>query len=191
MELQKVNVKLFIQPSYPVPLTDFIEIFHSWIQATDGIYHDVADYSHMEAGPGIVLVANDANISIDESGNRRGLLYSRKKALSGSNQERLRAVVRSCLEIFGKLESEPKLNGRFKSLGNEAEIAVNDRLNWPNTDESFAEMAAEIQLLGKTLFSDAQINLEREAEKRKKFAVRIKASRSFAIDELLRRLNNN
>ena len=191
MELQKVNVKLFIEPSSPVRLTDYIEIFHSWIQATDGIYHDVADYSHMEAGPGIVLVASDANISIDESDNRRGLLYSRKKALSGSNQERLRSVVRSCLEVFVKLESEPKLNGRFKSLGNEAEIAINDRLNWPSTDECFAELATEIQLLGKTLFSDAEITLEREADKRKKLTVRIKASRAFAVNELLRRLNTN
>ena len=49
------------------------------------MYHDVADYSHMHAGPGIVLVANDANVSIDESDDRRGLLYSRKSPLSGSN----------------------------------------------------------------------------------------------------------
>jgi hypothetical protein len=191
MELQKLNVKLFVEPSGPVPLTDFIEIFHSWIQATDGIYHDVADYSHMDAGPGIVLIANDANISIDESDNRRGLLYSRKRALSGSNQERLHSVLRSALEAFRKLEGEPKLKGRFRLLGNEAVIAINDRLTWPNTDESFAEVAAEIQLLGKALFSDAEITLEHEAEKRKRLSVRIKASRSFGINELLARLNNN
>ena len=67
MELQKINVKFFTEGKAPIPLTAFIDIFHSWIQATDGMYHDVADYSHMQSGPGIVLVAEDANLSIDET----------------------------------------------------------------------------------------------------------------------------
>ncbi|HEY3154720.1 MAG TPA: hypothetical protein VGK65_23870, partial [Candidatus Binatia bacterium] len=62
MDLQKINVKFFAVEKEPVPLTAFIDIFHSWIQASDGIYHDVADYSHMTNGPGIVLVAHDANV---------------------------------------------------------------------------------------------------------------------------------
>jgi len=188
VELQKLNVKLFAEQPNTVPLTDFIEIFHGWIQATDGIYHDVADYSHMDAGPGVVLVANDANLSIDESDNRRGLLYSRKSALVGSNQEKLRAVVRYGLENFRKLEREPKLGGRFKLLGDEAVIAINDRLAAPNTEESFAAVAPEIEAVAKHLFADAEISLEREPDRRRKFAVHIKASRSFSAEELLDRL---
>jgi hypothetical protein len=191
VELQKLTVKLFVEPPNAVPLTDFIEIFHSWIQATDGIYHDVADYSHMQAGPGIVLVANDANVSIDESNDRRGLLYSRKSALNGPNGERLRSVVRSSLENFRKLEREPKLDGRFKLLGNEAIIAFNDRLLWPNTQESFGAIAPELKALAQTLFGDAVMSLEAEPDRRRKFAVRIEASRCFAVEELLGRLNND
>jgi len=191
MELEKISVKWFVEQPNTLPLTDFIDIFHGWIQATDGVYHDVADYSHMQAGPGIVLVANDANVSIDESDNRRGLLYSRKSPLGGSNQEKLRAVLRSALENFSKLAREPKLGGKFKLLGNEAVIAIHDRLTSPNTDESFAAVAPEIEAVAKNLFGGAEINLEREPDRRRKFAVRIKASRSFAVDELLRRLSNN
>jgi hypothetical protein len=191
MELQKLNVKLFVEPPSAVALADFIDIFHSWIQTTDGVYHDVADYSHMQAGPGIVLVADDANISIDESDNRRGVLYSQKRPLSGSNQERLRTVLRSTLEKFRKLEREPKLAGKFAFLGSEAVIAINDRLTWPNTEESFAAVFPDLELLGRTLFGGAGVTLEREPEPRRKLAVRIKASRSFAVDELLGRLNSN
>ncbi|MGH7797911.1 MAG: hypothetical protein ACREQ2_23865 [Candidatus Binatia bacterium] len=191
MDLQKLNVKLFVEPPNTVPLTDFIDIFHGWIQASDGVYHDVADYSHMQAGPGIVLVANDANVSIDESNNRRGLLYSRKTPLSGSNQERLRTVLRSTVENFRKLEREPRLGEKFKMLGNEAMIGINDRLAWPNSEESFAVVAPEIDRVARTLFAGADISLEREPAARRKFAVRIKASRSFVVDELLGRLNNN
>jgi hypothetical protein len=191
MELQKLNVKLFVESPNAVPLTDFIDIFHSWIQATEGVYHDVADYSHMQAGPGIVLIANDANFGIDESDNRRGLLYSRKAPLSGSNQERLAAVLRSSLEYCRKLEREPKLGGKFKTLGNEAVIGINDRLFWPNTQESFAAVLPDIERFAETLFGDADINLEREPEERRKFAVRVRGSRSFAVDEVLGRLSND
>ena len=104
MELQKINVKVFSAEPNKVPLTDFIDIFHSWIQVTDGVYHDVADYSHMQAGPGIVLVADDANVSIDETDNRRGLLYSQKSKMSGSNLEKLSTVLRSALENCQRLE---------------------------------------------------------------------------------------
>ena len=42
MELQKLNVKFFVEKPDSIPLTDFIDVFHNWIQATDGVYHDVA-----------------------------------------------------------------------------------------------------------------------------------------------------
>ena len=191
MELQKLDVKLFVEQPNTVPLADFIDIFHGWIQATDGIYHDVADYSHMHAGPGIVLVARDANLSIDESDNRRGLLYSQKSPLSGSNQEKLRALLRCGLENFSKLEREPRLAGKFKLLGDEAVIAINARLTASNTEESFAEVAPEIEAVAKNIFSGSEIRLEREPDRRRQFAVRVKASRSISTDELLGRLKEH
>ena len=138
MELQKINVKVFTAEPNKVPLTDFIDIFHSWIQATDGVYLDVADYSHMQAGPGIVLVADDANVSIDETGNRRGLLYSQKGKLSGSNLEKLNTVLRSALENCQRLEQEPALRGKLRFVGNQVEILVNDRLVAPNTEATLS-----------------------------------------------------
>src|SRR5215813_10693557 len=126
MELQKINVKILAEAPNNVPLTDFIDIFHGWIQATDGAYLDVADYSHMQAGPGIVLVADDANVSIDETDRRRGLLYSRKSKLSGSNPEKLSTVLRSALENCQRLEEEPVLSGKLRFSTNQIEILVND-----------------------------------------------------------------
>jgi hypothetical protein len=109
MELQKIAVKVFTGEPNVVPLPDFIDIFHRWIQASEGVYHDVADYSHMQAGPGIVLVASESNVSIDETGNRRGLLYSQKSNLSGSNLEKLSTVVRSALANCCRLGEDPTL----------------------------------------------------------------------------------
>src|SRR5215471_11254487 len=145
MELQKINVKILAEAPNKVPLTDFIDIFHGWIQATDGGYHDVADYSHMQAGLGIVLVAADANVSIDETDGRRGLLYKQKAPLQGSNQEKLRQVVRSALENCLRLEKEPSLAGKIKFRGEETQIAINDRLIVLNTEASLLELKGDAE----------------------------------------------
>ncbi len=189
MELQKINVKVFTAEPTNIPLTDFIDIFHSWIQATDGVYLDVADYSHMQAGPGIVLVADDANISIDETGNRRGLLYSQKGKLSGSNLEKLNTVLRSALENCQRLEQEPALRGKLRFSGNEVEILVNDRLLAPNSGAAFEEIRPEIDFLARRLYCTTNFTLLRnQQDPRHRFSVTISTPLSFETKTLLNNL---
>jgi len=185
MELQRLNVKLFVEPPDTVALTDFIDIFHGWIQATDGIYHDVADYSHMQAGPGIVLVANHANVSIDESGGQRGLLFSQKSRLSGSNQERLRTVFRSALENCRKLEGEPALRGKLRFSAKEAVISLNDRLLGVNSAESFDELKGDIESFAKQLFGDAEVSIERNSDPRQRLNVHVSTSATIDLSKAL------
>ncbi|NIO10689.1 MAG: hypothetical protein GTO40_22880 [Deltaproteobacteria bacterium] len=188
MDLQKINLKLFVKDPDGVPLTAFVPIFHSWIQATDGEYHDVADYSHMHAGPGILLVAHEANLSIDNAGNRLGLLYNRKQLLDGTNGEKLRTVAKTALEYCRKIEEEPSLDGKFRFAGQEALFIVNDRLQAPNTEETFDAVKPELESLGHRLFGGAKFTLHREADPQQRFAVRLKSSESFDTATLLANL---
>ena len=190
MELQKLSVKFFVEPPDDVPLSRFIDVFHGWIQASDGEYHDVADYSHMQAGPGIILIASDANISIDETENRRGLLFNQKRSLSGSNQERLRSVVVAALNKCRKLEAEPALRSKLRFSANEAVIWVNDRLAGTNSDASFQELKREIEPFAKQLYGDAVISLERESDPRKRLHVRIGSSAALDLNTLWHNLHN-
>jgi hypothetical protein len=191
MELQKLNVKFFAELPNTVPLADFIEIFHGWIQATDGIYHDVADYSHMQAGPGIVLVANDANVSVDETENRRGLLFSQKSRLSGSNQERLRTVFRAALENCRKLEDEPALRGKLRFAANEAVVSLNDRLLGLNSQQAFDDLQGEVEALAKQLYGDAEVRFERDADPRQRLNVRLKTSIPVGLRQALDNLQRH
>jgi hypothetical protein len=188
MELQKINVKFFAAEPQTVPLPDFIDLFHSWIQETDGVYHDVADYSHIQAGPGIVLVAKEANVSIDETGNRRGLLYNCKQYLYGSNQERLRKAVKSALNNCIRLEEEPLVGGKLKFSADEIWIAINERLLVPNTQESFDELKSDLQFLARDLYRDTEISFSRDPDPRQRFNVHIKAARSIDLPTLLSNL---
>ena len=185
MDLQKLNVKFFVEPPDTVALTDFIDIFHGWIQATDGDYHDVADYSHMQSGPGIVLIANDANVSIDESGGRRGLLYNQKAPLAGSNQEKLRTVFRAALENCRRLERDPALTGKIKFSGDEVLISVNDRLAVPNTGQSLESLKPDVEAAAARLFDRTSLALSYETDSRQRFSVAVRASRRLDLDRLI------
>lgn len=192
MDLQKLNVKFLVAQPHSVSLTDFIDIFHGWIQATDGVYHDVADYSHMQAGPGIVLIAADANVSIDENGGRRGLLFNQKRPLKGSNQEKLRTVFQAALEHCCKLEVEPALRGKLRFAADEALIAVNDRLLAANSPDSFEAIRSDVESFAKRLFGNGTVAVDRVGDPRGRLAVRLKTSAPLAdVQSLLHSLQHN
>ncbi|MGE5220193.1 MAG: hypothetical protein ACM3SP_24590 [Chloroflexota bacterium] len=191
MDLQKLNVKFFVEGPDAISLTDFIDIFHGWIQATDGVYHDVADYSHMQAGPGIVLIANEANVSIDETENRRGLLFNQKSRLSGSNQEKLRTVFQGALEICRKLEVEPALRGKLRFATGEALISVNDRLLAGNSPDSFDAIRSDIEAFAKKLFGDGNVALDGNGDSRRRLSVRLKSAVPTNLQSLLKNLQHN
>ena len=189
MDLQKFNVKFFVASPGSVQLDDFIYIFNSWIQASDGAYYDIADYSHMYGGPGLVLVAHEANVSMDNTWNRWGLLYNRKQVLQGSNSDKLRWVFRAALENCRRIEEEPSIRGRIRFLGNEALFLVNDRLVAPNTEETFRAVRPDLEDLARTLYAGASFDLEPGTrDRRDRFCVKLETPVSFDVVTLLRNL---
>jgi hypothetical protein len=73
----KFGVRLFLTGPAP-SLKDLVPIFHGLIQRRALAGHqliDVHDYSHVANGPGILLVAHEANINFDG----RSLTYIRKQ----------------------------------------------------------------------------------------------------------------
>ena len=191
LDLQKISVKFFVAGSSVVRPEALIPVFNSWIQGSDGRYYDVADYSHIHAGPGIVLIAYEANVSLDENGNRPGLLYSSKQPLRGSNRDKLRSVFGSALDYCRRIEKEPALDGRVKFLGNEALLFINDRLLAPNTEETFDSVKADLKELARAIYGGAHFTLEHDAqEPRKRFGVQIRTAVQFDVTTLLNNLNN-
>jgi hypothetical protein len=193
MDLQRINVKFFAAEGCAVPLDAFVGVFNSWIQGSEGEYYDLADYGHVPAGPGIVLVADAANISIDNNGDRLGLLYSRKRPLDGTNRKKLEDSVATALGYCRRLEGEPALAGGLRFRGDEALIIVNDRIAAPNNDETISVLKPEIEALAKRLYGGAPFVLERDCDMdpRKRFAVRIKAAARFSIETLTESLRKN
>ena len=82
--VQHVNVKIFAREA-AINLADATPVFHRWIQerVCEEVLIDVADYRHVPDGPGVLLIAHEANYSLDMAEGRLGLLYNRKAAVGG------------------------------------------------------------------------------------------------------------
>ena len=191
MELQHVNVKLLAKNSEEVDLEPLIPVFHSWIQGQvfEELLLDVADYRHVPAGPGIVLIGHQGNYSVDNTDNRLGVRYNRKAALGGSNQDRLKQAARAALTAFQRLEAEPGLKGKLRFSGQDVEIFVNDRLFAPNREATLEALKADFHGFSKKLFRGGEYSLSYAGgDPRGLFGVSVKASKSFPVVDLLNNL---
>src|SRR5437879_4183837 len=117
MDSSKQAVKFFLRDASAIKADAFVPVFHSWIQSRaleDHLLIDVADYKHVKSGPGTVLVAHEANLSMDSAGGRLGLLYARKQPIEGGLAERLAVTFRSALRAARLLEEDPRLAGKIQ-----------------------------------------------------------------------------
>lgn len=190
MNLQKLNLKIFIANPETVQFETFIPIFHRWIQEQkmNDLLLDVADYQHVPSGPGIMLIAQNANYSIDNAQNRLGFLYNQKTVVEGNNHDKLKKLFHTALLICQKLEQEEALKGKLKFLTDEMQFIINDRLNAPNTEETFQKVKEEISSFLNCFLGENAYSLHRPSDPRERFTLEIKNSASLSIGELLKRV---
>ncbi len=187
MNLQHVNVKLMLQNSGGMGLEPLIPVFHGWIENQNGdeLLIDVADYTHVPAGPGVVLIGHEGNYSVDNTGNRLGVRYNRKAAVDGGNQDSLAQAMRAALTACGRLEAEPLLAGKVLFNGQDIEIFVNDRLIAPNSPATREAFDADFHLFSRKLFRGKEYSISYGADSRSLFTAFVKVPRPFSVAELL------
>lgn len=192
MQLQHVNVKLLVQNPDEASLEPLIPVFHGWIEsrtADDELLIDVADYSHVPAGPGVVLIGHEGNYSVDNTGSRLGVRYNRKAALEGSNQDRLAQATRAALTACRRLETEPRLGGKFRFNGQDIEIFINDRLLAPNNTATREAFDADFHLFSQKLFRGKEYSISYGEDPRSLFTAYVKTSQPFGVADLLQALS--
>jgi hypothetical protein len=191
MELQHVNVKLFVKDAEKVDLAAVVPVFHRWIQnqAQDELLLDVADYRHVSAGPGVVLIGHDGNYSLDNTGGRLGVRYNRKTVLEGTNQDRLVQATEAALLASRRLETEPSLNGRVMFDGQEIEVFINDRLLAPNTPGTRTLADPEFRSFFLALLGSNEYVVSYPPDPRSLFSVHVRTHQTFETLALLGNLN--
>jgi len=172
----KLNLKMFLEDSGSVTDAQIVPIFHSWIQGHSLEGHalfDVADYGHVHHGPGVVLVSHEANLYLDHAEGRSGLLYQRKQpiAAAGRLSESLTAILGYLMSAAEMLEGATER--RATSSKREFVVRFADRLNAPNTAETFAKVKGEIEGAFTPLLG--AVTLKHVGDAAKLLEVRVKA----------------
>ena len=187
MDLQRIGIKIFAEDSAAINVRDFIPVFHGWIQKQAVEHHmliDVHNYSHIHNGPGILLVAQEGNFSIDFGDGRMGLLYYRKNGGDGFH-----SVLKAALQACSLIESDSSLLPRIRFRTDEMQIVANDRLLAPNSDATFSAMRPDLMSVLKSALPDSQISLSRSSvNPKERFSIRVEASPSVDVKTLLSRL---
>jgi hypothetical protein len=146
-ELQHVNVKIFAEPGSRPDWPALIPVFHRWIQdeTLPGLVLDVADYAHVPAGPGVMLIGHDAFYALDNRANRLGMLFNQRTATEGTAQEKLQAAHSAAVFAATTLEQEPELRGKVRFNFRRFEVFVNDRLLAPNNEATWQKLEPELR----------------------------------------------
>jgi hypothetical protein len=191
MELQHVNVKLYLRNPQGVKLEALVPVFHGWIQnkVCEELLIDVADYRHVHAGPGVVLVGHQADYSVDNTDNRLGIRYNRKATLEGSNRDRFSQALRAALQACQRLEADAKLNGSFRFNRQDMKLFVNDRMLAPNTAHLTDSVQEELRDFFGSAFGDSEFEMKFDSNPRSLFGVEVKASKPLELEEVLARLS--
>ena len=189
MDLHKLGFKFYAQGAENIDILELIPIYHRWIQqgTLSDLLIDAADYSHVPAGPGVMLIAHEGNYAFDETGNRRGVVYYSKRPLEGSLDERLATVCRKALQAARQMLSEAELKDAF-TVGGELQFFANDRLVAPNTDETAAQLEPVVRAFLDKLYAGVEYTLEREQDPKERFSLTARAKQPVALETLLERV---
>jgi hypothetical protein len=202
IDLQHINVKLLLKngEAQTLDLDPVIPVFHNWIQqqVADELLLDVADYRHVQAGPGVVLIGHEADYSLDNADNRLGVRYNRKAVLDGNNQDRLAQATRAALTASQRLQQDTRLNGKLNFNGQDIEIFINDRLLAPNTAATREALRPEFQVFAEKLFRGREYSLSfgsessssESADPRRLFTAFLRPARPFSVEDLMENLKS-
>ena len=157
---QRLQVKVFTDRG-KADISSLISVFHTWIQneLIDELAIDVADYSHVPDGPGIILIGHEADYACDEI-DGLGLRYVRKKSLAptlaASVYQALFQIIRACQ----RLEQEAGLDIQFNLSS--FYISLLDRRLYPNTEEVYIAVTETIHTVLQSVFQTTKITSEPE-----------------------------
>lgn len=152
-DLKQIDIKVFAEDTSDVQAAEFIAVFQRWIRehTIPGTLIDVADYSHIHNGAGVILVGHEYNLSVDYGNGRMGLLVHYKLPSEDSLQERIASAMKLAFNACSILEEEGEFQARLKFSRTKFRFIASDRLHAPNSDETYAEIAATLEAAAKTL----------------------------------------
>lgn len=189
---KRLGVKFSLERAPQLQPADILPIFQRWIQehTVPGMLIDVIDYKHVPDGPGIVLVADEADYAYDLGDGQAGLHYVRKRDMPATLPAALRLAFHHALQGAQALEAEAP--GDLVFDYSTAKISFLDRMHYRNGPEVFAAVRADVaEIVGEIYGEPVEISRVND-DPRRLFALRAKISAGQVdIDAIARRLRDS
>lgn len=185
-DLQRFEIKVPATRNEGVEAAEFVPVLQKWIQdhSVEGTLIDVADYSHIHHGAGVILVGHECNVSIDYSGGQMGLLYRRRQPTGGEISSRILKGLAAALRACSLLEKDGAFSGRLAFDPGSWVFTANDRLTAQAEDGAFSAIESILAgALGHVY--QGGVTLERvEDDERARPSVRVSANKTEELEAL-------
>ena len=185
MELQKFGIKLYLNTNDNFYAQDFIPIFHGWIQdktVDDHLLIDVADYSHIQDGPGVMLVAHEGHYSLDQENRQPGIMYMRRTEIAGGFNDRFIKVFNTTIQAANRLRDN-NLNKEIDFIHNSFRFMANDRRVADNTLENQNLYKDEVQKALTELYPICNVKYKDISKENERLAFTVNFSQDINILE--------
>jgi hypothetical protein len=187
---KRLGLKLSLKQQPTLRPEDILPIFQRWIQehSIEGMLIDVIDYKHVPAGPGIVLIADEADLAYDLADGEIGLYYVRKRNLPDTLGDALRLVFSRTLAAARALEAEAPGDIVFDYQS--AKISFLDRIHYRNEPEAFEAVRGSMTAtLGEIFGAPVEVTRQYD-DSRAVFALRCTSeSANIDVEALIARLD--
>lgn len=179
---KRLRIRLPLNTPANFDITDIVPVFHHWIQAktVPGLLIDVADYKHVPNGPGIFLIGDEGDYSLEQVDGRFNLVYDRKRQTGGDLSESIRILFETAQVAGEALKAESDLG---VSVADEAaELTLLDRLQYPNSLEVFDEIRHSIAEGIATVYGNSNVKLSYSAsDARRPLTIHIETEQELAL----------
>lgn len=190
MDLQRIELKVFLDAPAGVRFETVLTVFDRWRQQTDhpSDWVDLADYGHMKQGPVMLMAGKRDRVAVDTNLPGAGIVVQTQKGLSGSIEERFVEAFRRHLSMATRLTSEPEFPAGLMPRGGDWMVTINDRLQFPNNEATDQAVRSGLVAALDRLFGDAGYDLERDANPERRYAYRVRAEGNPTLTELATKL---
>ena len=177
MDLQHLVVKLYATPSTAFAPQSLVPVFHRWIQqqALRALLIDVADYTHVMNGPGMMIIAHEGHFAWDLGEGRPGVQYANKRSATGTPAQRLGSALGQALDAAALLEAEASLQPRVSLDTSQWLVRVDDRLELSPDAEGFTRFRPHAQEAFESLYA-GPVTVEHLPQQRAGLTLRVRAA---------------
>ena len=186
MKIRQPGAKILLNDLRKDTEESLIPLFHDWIRNNvmdDHLMIDVADYRHVPNGPGVMLIAHEAHLSVERLGGDPGLCYQSKKDVLNEASAQFEMALRHVAKAASRFISGDS-SSSFQFSKRKFILLSTSRLELKNTKEAFEKISNDVLVMLEKVFGHNEFSLKQQGDSRAPFSMLVQSSKDIDWSEL-------